>query len=1001
VSQPASKHPSGPTSRECSPKVTDLQPAIFGDERASSLLDLAKGAALRGEHTLASRLFSRALENDDRDLAGILGLATSQLMLGKASTAEELAQRALTIAPNRPDAHLILANIRIAQERYHEAVTYLRKAIAVDPNYSVGFSRLGTILTALGENATAEPILLRALVLNPTDTDALNSIGNVVLANGDPKGAALHFERAIAANPGWLQPRINLAKAFEHLDCLDDAIGALEGALNQDPRHLEAKVYLAGLLQRVSNFPRALHLLDEILEAQPEHLGALFLAGLVRLQDDQPGEAIEFFERAAAMAPDSADVTLNLVSAYRNAKRLDKALTVARRAVESSPDHVPTLNALGSVLLDLKQRNEAADIFRQATTMDPGFHDAHINLALALLAEQHPKEAVKILEQAVILGVPPEAVFRIFGIAYFDLGKLKESESNLRRAIHHDPKDSQALYTLMSVLEMCGRKLDVHPIATALIAQDPGLVHAHVVQAVTEKDEAASLAAIGRAFALAPNNIQVNMVAGTLNDRAYHPADALRHYCHVLELEPDNEKAKSRRADIILSLGDFTQRDELVREFQLTLDVDNEATGLDVFNLQALDVSYETIAKAAKFSSETLVQQLEPDISDLWVPRIASESDRIRIGYLLPYTWFHSLPMVLRHIVESHDRERFEIVGFAMQGGKLPTPFEQSYKAAFDSFHNLVGLTPRQAAERIGAEGIDILIEVSGHTSITCMPIAAYRPAPVQVHLLGYSITTGASFIDYLITDEIYIPRDQAAMGSEAVVYMPNSFMPALAQPVAEGTTQRAELNLPDEAFVLANFNHPCKFDPIIFDAWMAILKRVPNAVMWFGHWFDETSANLRHEAETRGIAGKRLIFAPIVEHADHLRRLTKADLAVDNRLHGGGITTIDALQVGLPVLTVAGPTPSSRLGATLLNGIGTPDMIASSLDDYVEKAVAFACNPGALVSVRDRIEKNKKTTPLFDFKRYVRDLERAYGSIWQRVQDGMPPALIDLKKDT
>jgi predicted O-linked N-acetylglucosamine transferase (SPINDLY family) len=592
-------------------------------------------------------------------------------------------------------------------------------------------------------------------------------------------------------------------------------------------------------------------------------------------------------------------------------------------------------------------------------------------------------------------------VSRTFGIAYRDLGKLKESERNLRRAIHHDPQDSQALFTLLSVLEMSGRKFDAHPIATALIAQDPGLAHAHVVQAVTEKDEAAGLAAIGRALALAPNNIQVNMVAGTLNDSAYHPEDALRYFCHVLELEPDNKKAQSRRADIILSLGNFTQRDKLVREFQLTLDGDNEATGLDVFNLQALDVSYETIAKAAKFSSETLVQQLEPDASDLWVPRIASKSDRIRIGYLLPYTWFHSLPMVLRHIVESHDRERFEVVGFTMQVGQLETSFEQSYKAAFDSFHNLVGLTPKQAAARIGAEGIDILIEVSGNTSITCMPIAAYRPAPVQVHLLGYSITTGASFIDYLITDEIYIPRDQAAMGSEEVVYMPHSFMPALPQPVANGTIRRAELNLPEDAFVLANFNHPCKFEPIIFDAWMAILKRVPNAVMWFGHWFEETSANLRLEAEARGVDGERLIFAPIAEHADHLRRLTKADLAVDNRLHGGGITTIDALFVGLPVLTVTGPTPSSRLGATLLNGIGIPDMVASSLDDYVEKAVAFACNPDTLASVRDRLEANRETTPLFDFKRYVRDLERAYGAIWQRHQDGLSPALIDLKKDT
>ena len=998
---PVPKRPSGPISRERSPKVTDLRAPAFGGDRANSLLDLAKGAALRGEQTLASRLFGRALEQDDRDLAAIIGLATSQLMLGKGSAAEELAERALTIAPNGPDARLILANIRIAQDRYQEAITYLRDAITVDPRFAIGFSRLGTILTALGENAAAEPILLRALALDPTDPDALNSIGNVVLANGDLKGAALHFERAIAANPGWLQPRMNLAKTFERLDRPDDAIGALEDALTQDPRHIEAKVYLAGLLHRAGNLRRALHALDDILDAQPDHPGALFLAGLVYLQDDQPDDAIEFLGRAAAVAPDSADVQLNLVSAYRSAERFDEALPIAQRAVDTNPDNAPILNALGAVFFDLTRRDDAEEMFRQSIARDPSFYIAYANLARAQLESQHPADAIMSLEKAAKFGAPPEAVCRNLGIAYRDVGKLNESESNLRQAVQLDPTDGKALYALAAVLEMAGRAQEANPVATALIAQDPGLVHAHVVQALTAENETDGLVAIGRALALAPDNVDANMVAGTLNDGANRPGEALRHYRHVLELQPDNQKAKKRRADIILSLGDFALRDALVREFQATPNNSNTAASFDIFNLQALDVSYDAIAKAAKSASDALIQRLGANVSDLWVPRVASRSDRIRVGYLLPYTWFHSLPMVLRHIVETHDRDRFEIVGFAMQVGKHEAPFEKSYKAAFDSFHHLVGLTAKQSAARIGAEGIDILIEVSGHTSITCMPIAAYRPAPVQAHLLGYSITTGAPFIDYLVTDEIYIPRDQAAMGTEAVVYMPNSFMPALAQPIAKGAIRRVELNLPDDAFVMANFNHPCKFEPVIFDAWMTILKRVPNAVMWFGHWFEETSANLRREAQARGVAEDRLIFAPIAEHADHLRRLAQADLAVDNRLHGGGITTIDALWAGLPVLTVAGETPSSRLGATLLNGIDMPDMVASSLEDYIEKAVAFAGDPIALKTVRDRLEKNRETTSLFDFKRYVHDLERAYEAIWQRHQDGEAPALIDLKYTT
>jgi protein O-GlcNAc transferase len=989
----------GPVSQERSAKVTDLRAPLFDEQRAQSLLELAKGATRRGEHALASRLYARALEKDDGDIEATIGLAASQLMEGKGAAAEELAKRALDLAPTSPEPRLILANLRIAQDRYQEAIEYLKESITVDPKFALGFSRLGTILTAVGENAAAEPILLRALALDPTDADALNSIGNVVLARNDVKGAALHFERAVAANPGWLQPRMNLASAFERLDRLDDAIDALEDALIQEPRNIEAKVYLAGLLHRVGNLGRAEITLDDVIEAQPNHPGALFLAGLVRIQDERPNDAVDFLERAAVLAPDSADVSVNLVSAYREAGRLEEALPVARRAAARHPETAAVLNALGSVLLDLDQRAEAAEMFRKTIANDPTFHIAHVNLASALLGLSGATEAISLLEQALKLGASPTAVYRTLGLAHREVGNLEPAEANLRRAVEQDPNDDKALYALAAVLEMVGRARDARPVADALVARDPGLVHAHVVRSLTAPSNEDALMCISKVLALAPDSIDALMVAGTLNDSASRPEEALRHYRRVLELQPDHRKARVRCTDIVLSLGDFAQREGLVRELQAALDGHIDTSGLDIFNLQALDIDYAAIAKAARVASGAIERGLETNESDLWVPRVASKGARIRVGYLLPYTWFHSLPMVLRHIVKAHDRSAFDVVGFTMQSGKREDEFERTYKAAFDEFHNLVGLSPKQAAARIGAAGIDILIEVSGHTSISCLPIAAYRPAPVQAHLLGYSITTGARFIDYLITDEIYIPRDQAEMGTEKAVYMPNSFMPALPQPVAAGSIRRAELNLPEDAFVLANFNHPCKFEPGIFDAWMSILQRVPNAVMWFGHWFEATSANLRREAAARGIEGERLIFAPIAEHADHLRRLTQADLAVDNRLHGGGITTIDALWAGLPVLTVAGDTPSSRLGATLLNGIEMPDMVTPSLEAYVDKAVSLAEDPSAMSAVRERLKRNRETAPLFDFPRYVHDLERAYTAIWQRHEAGLPPQLVDLKE--
>ncbi len=989
--------PSGAISAERSPKVTDLRAPAFGNERASSLLGLAKGAVRRGEHRLAARLFGRALEKEPDNVEATLGLASAELMLGDGPAAERHAYVALEQAPNAPDPRLILANLRIAQERHQEAIQLLRDAITVDPDFAPGFSRLGTILTALGEHAAAKPILLRALALDPTDADALNSIGNVVLILGDTKGAALHFERAIAANPGWMKPRMNLATALERLGRPDDAMDALKGALAQDPRHIEAKVYLAGLLQRTGNPRRALHLLEDVVEVEPEHVGALFLIGLIHMQADEPDQALAPLEKAAELAPGSNDIRVNLACAYRGVDRHEEAFELAKSAVEADSSDILALNTLGSVLMDVGQEADAIPFLEKAIESDPNFHVGLINLATALLACDRGAEAVPHLEKALALGAPRKDVLRKLGVAYRDQGNLSKAEINLRLAVETDPRDSRALYALSALLERLDRASEIGTITDDLIARDSDLVHAYVVKALAADTEDA-LATINKALAIDPDNVDALLVAGTLNDSTSRPEIALAHYERALELNPDSQKAMTRRTDIVLSLCDWERRRELVAQARESLAEYGSAPGIDVFNLQALDVSYAEIATAASTAAADIETSLKASSGDLWVPRVASSGSRIRIGYLLPYTWFHSLPMVLRHIVEAHDRDAFEVVGFATNVSGRNEPFEQLYRNAFDSFHSLVGLSAKQAARRIGACGIDILIEVSGHTSISSLPVAAFRPAPVQVHLLGYSITTGASFIDYLITDQIYVPRDQAALGTEHPVYLPNSFMPALRQPISADPVSREKLGLPDDAFVMANFNHPCKFEPESFGAWMEILKRVPDAVLWLGHWFEATKNNLIDAAAAEGIDRERLIFAPITEHPNHLRRLSEADLAVDNFLHGGGITTIDALRVGVPVLSKRGATPSSRLGATLLHAIGLDDMVVETREEYVERAVALATDDDARTAMRKRLTVNVQTHPLFDFAHYVGDLERAYKAIWARHQNGQAPALIDLK---
>lgn len=221
------------------------------------------------------------------------------------------------------------------------------------------------------------------------------------------------------------------------------------------------------------------------------------------------------------------------------------------------------------------------------------------------------------------------------------------------------------------------------------------------------------------------------------------------------------------------------------------------------------------------------------------------------------------------------------------------------------------------------------------------------------MHAIGYSITTGADFIDYLLTDRTYIPEAWESVGPEKLLYMPGTFMPTKRPEQIGPAVRWAAQGLPDEAVVFCNFNHPCKFEPRIFAAWMTILANVPGSVLRFGAWINDTRANLRREAAKHGIDGYRLIFAEIVDQEDHLARLSLVDLALDNLQHGGGVTSVDALWVGLPVLTILGDKPGARLGATLCNAAGVPDMITSNLPSYINRAVALAADPALRHALR------------------------------------------------
>jgi predicted O-linked N-acetylglucosamine transferase (SPINDLY family) len=252
----------------------------------------------------------------------------------------------------------------------------------------------------------------------------------------------------------------------------------------------------------------------------------------------------------------------------------------------------------------------------------------------------------------------------------------------------------------------------------------------------------------------------------------------------------------------------------------------------------------------------------------------------------------------------------------------------------------------------------------------------------------------GAPYVDYIVADRTVIPEEHRAFYTEKIVFLPDAYQCNDRQRAIGGAVpSRAELGLPDGAFVFCCFNNSNKLTPDLFALWMRLLQQVDGSVLWL---LDDNAAatrNLRREAQERGVASDRLAFAPRVKPAEHLARHRAADLFLDTLPYGAHTTASDALWAGLPVLTCRGSTFAGRVGASLLHAAGLPELITDSLEAYEGLALKLARNRDSLHAFKEKLAHNRDTCALFDTARFTRHFEAALTTMRERQREGKPPA--------
>lgn len=373
---------------------------------------------------------------------------------------------------------------------------------------------------------------------------------------------------------------------------------------------------------------------------------------------------------------------------------------------------------------------------------------------------------------------------------------------------------------------------------------------------------------------------------------------------------------------------------------------------------------------------------------------LTNKNKKIRIGYLSADFRLHPLAFLVTELIELHDRTQFEVFAFSY-GVNDKTSARARLEKAFDQFHDVRNLSETDAAKKIYACNIDILVDLTGFTQTSRSGIVALRPAPININWLGFPGTMGGlsdnqPLFDYILSDGFITPVESTQSYAEQLALLPNCYQANDSKRPVGKTPTRLNCLLPENAFVFCCFNQTFKITPDIFAIWMRLLKALPNSVLWLLDCNLWAKNNLIREAAAQGIGAEKLIFAPRIAIADHLARHAHADLFLDTLPYNAHTTCSDALWMGVPVLTCVGDTFSARVAGSLLTTLNLTELISYSLQEYENKALLYASHPDMLTSIKNKLLKNNTVSALFDTKLFAHSLEDIYQTVLKRRLDAL-----------
>lgn len=725
----------------------------------------------------------------------------------------------------------------------------------------------------------------------------------------------------------------------------------------------------------------------QVLTAAPQHLDALQFLGVIEYQKGRFEAAAELLQRAVALAPEAPGLHCNLGLAQQGLGRPELALASYEQALALKPRFAEALNNRGNVLRELGRLAEAEASYRRALSLGSDFVEALYNLGITLVAQSRAEDAVVPLARCLRLAPDHIGAWGQYGVALMALGKHTDALACFERLLSRMPNDAEAHYWRGNALLALGRSNEAL-LAYGMAAQlrpDIPEVHYNIGNVLLDEGRPAeALDAFNRALALRPNYPQaLYNKGGALQDLARY-GDAGSVYEHLLARVPDHRYALGKLFHCRQFVADWASYSTL--QCALAESADGALRDMPFAFLAVTDDPSLQLRCARSYTAA----KHPPNAVPLCCGDQPYRHARIRIAYVSTDFREHALCYLLAGVFENHNREHFEVWGISLKPGD-GSAMASRVAGAFEHFVEASAMSDNEIAHLMRELEIDIAVDLNGHTQDARTAILAARPAQVQVNYLGFPGGMGADYIDYILADDFVIPEAERPHYSEKIVWLPHCFQGNDDQrPIAPPPTRSAH-GLPEEAFVFCAFNNTYKLTPAFFDIWMRLLAAIPESVLWLTIGDDLARSNLQAEAERRGMASERLVFAHRMPYAQHLARLQLADLFLDTLPFNAGTTASDALWAGVPVLTCAGRAFAGRMAGSLLRAVGLPELITHGAAEYEALALTLATDRARLAKLRERLACNRLSHPLFNTARFTKHLEQAYRAMLARADAGLP----------